>query len=79
MTTFELLRANESVLRLLNTNNVQLQDIERLEAYRQYKRLIAEGHKKEWIFYYLQEQYGVSKSTVLRLVERLETVVCFTP
>jgi len=72
MTNFEILKSNESLLRTLVLNGVRICDIEYLEMYDDYRRLVREGHKKTYIVSYLEEQYGCPVPTIYRVVKRLE-------
>lgn len=72
MKVYEILKANESLLRTLVLSKVRVNDIEWLEMYSDYKRLIKEGHKKTYIVSYLEEQYGCPVPTIYRVVKRLD-------
>ena len=72
MRVFETLKANESLLKILVLNGVRVADIEWLEMYDDYRRLMNEGHKKTYIVSYLEEQYGCPVPTIYRVVRRLE-------
>lgn len=72
MTQFELMRTAESLLRVMNDNNIDVSDIKYMKMYDDYRRLKEEGHKVGYIVYYLSEQYGCGETTVYRVVKRME-------
>ena len=53
-------------------NNVKPSDYSYVEMYSEYMRMRSEGHKYEYIVYYLSNQYNVSEASVYRIVKRLD-------
>jgi len=75
MTQYEILKANESLLRLLKENNVNTQDVLHLEAYEELRRLESEGHKKTFIVHYLSERFGIDVATLYRISARMKRII----
>lgn len=71
MRQYEFLKAVESVAKKMLDNGVNAADVEYLSMYEDYERMVAEGHKMTFIFYWLSEQYGVSERTIIRAVKRM--------
>lgn len=71
MRQYEFLKAVESVAKKMFDNGVNAADVEYLSMYEDYERMVAEGHKMTFIFYWLSEQYGVSERTIIRAVKRM--------
>lgn len=71
MTQYDVLRMCESTLRMLDNNGIDAKDIRYLDMYKDYVRLVAEGHKVTYIVAYLSERYEVGAATVYRAVERM--------
>ena len=71
MRQYEFLKAVESVAKTMQDNGVNAADVEYLSMYEDYERMVAEGHKMTFIFYWLSEQYGVSERTIIRAVKRM--------
>ena len=71
MTKLELLKLTKSTLSALERNKISPSDVRLLPMLEDYQRLRGEGHKYEWILYYLGDQYGMSRSAVYRAVKRL--------
>lgn len=73
----EVLKMAESVLKVLVANDVDMNDVKHLEMYEDLKRLKSEGHKKMYIYSYLEEQYGVPMTTIYRVEKRMEREIVF--
>ena len=53
MNVYEFLNTHKGVMEQLQTLPVQPSDVRYLELYKEYSRLIKEGHKKTYVFQYL--------------------------
>jgi len=72
MTHYELLKATKSICETMLANDTCLSDVRMLHVYEVYRQMIAERHKKEYIYQYILEQYGVSRSTMIRINKRMK-------
>lgn len=72
MNVYDFLKAGQSILTMLAENKVDARYVKYLELFEEYKRLDAEGHKKEYIVYYLQQEYGIGRATVYRVISEME-------
>lgn len=77
MTKYELIKSSSSILRLIAKNGINATDAEYISLYDDYRRMKSERQKYEFIMYYLSTQYGVSETTVWRIVKRMEQKVEF--
>lgn len=68
----DVLKMAESVLKMLIANDVDMNDVKYLRMYEDLKRLKSEGHKRMYIYSYLEEQYGVPMTTIYRVEKRME-------
>lgn len=68
----DLVRAARSLLQAIDENGVNVKDWRMLDLYDDYMRMKAEGHKLQYITYYLCDQYGVGTATVSRVVKRMQ-------
>lgn len=75
MTQYELLNAAESMVRIMADNGIKAEDVHYLSLYADWLRLRSEGHKVEYIAYYLSERYECNRATVYRVVKRMERVI----
>lgn len=72
MKAVDILRSSARVCRALAANGVEARDIRHVELYDEWSRMRAEGHKYAWFMYCLCRKYGVSESSLLRIVKRLD-------
>lgn len=75
MTIEELIKVNESLIRIMCDNGIDTCIVKHLEMYNDYKRLTKEGHKKTYIVGYLSDVYGVNERTVYRVVGKMNQEV----
>lgn len=70
MRAYELLIINKAMIELLAKNDLDVGDVKYIEAYKDYSRLMAEGHKQLYVLQYIEDEYDISKSTIKRLIKR---------
>jgi hypothetical protein len=70
MKAIELLIINKSMIELLAKNDLDVGDVKYIEAYQEYARLMAEGHKQLYVMQYIEDEYEISKSTIKRLIKK---------
>jgi hypothetical protein len=70
MKAIELLIINKSMIELLAKNDLDVCDVKYIEAYQEYARLMAEGHKQLYVMQYIEDEYEISKSTIKRLIKK---------
>ena len=75
MTKYELIKSVASVLVVLAENNINVADYRYVQLFEDYQRLKSEGHKYDYIVYYLSTQYECGETTVWRIVKRLQESV----
>lgn len=71
MTTYQLLKANESLFRLIADNKINITDVTHLSIYAEYQRMKEEGHKVSYITIYLADKYGMTDRGVYKVINRL--------
>lgn len=52
-----------------------MEDYRHVEMLDDYKQLVDNGHKKEYVMAVLMEKYGLSESTIRRVINRLQQPV----
>lgn len=72
MTTYQLLRANESLLRLIADNKINIADVAYLEIYSKFEQMKEEGHKVGYITVYLGDTYGMSERGIYKIINRMK-------
>lgn len=75
MTKYEFIKSVASVLAILAENNINVADYRYVQLFEDYQRLKSEGHKYDYIVYYLSNQYECGETTVWRIVKRLQESV----
>lgn len=71
MTNYEFLKQNRQVIEYMLNSSILPQDVRHLDMYEDYKRLLSEGHKKDYVIAYLSETYNISVRNIYRIVKRL--------
>lgn len=77
MTVSELVKANESLLKIMADNGVGTDIVRHLEMFADYDRLIKEGHKKTYVVQYLSEQYELNERRIYRIIRIMQKTVTF--
>lgn len=77
MTTYQLLRANESLLRLIADNKINVADVAYLEIYSQFEKMKKEGHKVGYITVYLGDKYGMTERGIYKIINRMKKKLNF--
>lgn len=62
-------------MRVIEEQGLQVGDWKWLELYAEWQRMRSEGHKFEFIVYYLADTFNLSRSSVYRIVKRMEKQV----
>ena len=71
MIKYELIKLSASICKALAEANIDPADVNYLRLYEEWLRMKAEGHKYDYILFYLGQQYGISKTTVWRIITRM--------
>ena len=72
MKAVDILNFASGICATMVNNKVKPSDYIYVEMYSEYMRMRSEGHKYEYIVYYLSNQYNVSEASVYRIVKRLD-------
>lgn len=75
MNVYEFLNTHKGVMEQLQSLPVQPSDVRYLELYKEYNRLMKEGHKKTYVLQYLSDEYSVDERTIYRVVKKFSTKV----
>lgn len=75
MNVYEFLNTHKGVMEQLQSLPVQPSDVRYLELYKEYNRLMKEGHKKTYVLQYLSDEYSVDERTIYRVVRKFSTEV----
>lgn len=72
MKVVDILNFASGICATMSKNNMNPSDYIYVEMYGEYMRMKSEGHKYDYIVYYLANQYNVSEASVYRIVKRLD-------
>lgn len=72
---YELLYTSRDLLAMLQSVGGNAADVGMLAAYMEYKRLLADGNKKEYIFAVMKDKYQLGRKAMLSIAEKMERVV----
>jgi hypothetical protein len=72
MKVIDIINIIEKPLEYLSDAGVNTSDVRHVKMYRQYLRLISEGHKKTNIVYHLAYEFKIGERTVYNVIDRLE-------
>lgn len=75
MTAYELLSMNALALKAMCDKSLRVSDIKHLELYKDYLRMMREGHKKTYIMQYLSDEYNISERMVYNVIEKFSSNV----
>lgn len=69
----EILKLNRELLKICMDVGIRVDDVQYIELYNDYNRLLADGEKVSYIVAILSERYGVCERKVYALIKRLQT------
>lgn len=75
MTGAELVKINRNALELMSKSDLRADDHRYIPLYDTYQRMREDGEKVNYIIAHLAEEYGISESSVKRIVRRLSAEV----
>lgn len=67
----EILKLNRELLNICRDVGIRMDDVQYIELYNDYNRLLAAGEKVSYIVAVLAERYAVSERKVYALIKRL--------
>jgi hypothetical protein len=73
-----LIRENGGLLRHLRNANITTDDIDKLNLYDEYTRLLNEGNKKLYIVSCLSDAYKVSDRQIYNIINKMEREIAWT-
>ncbi len=71
MKVIEILKLNRDLLNICRDVGIRMDDVQYIELYNDYNRLLAAGEKVSYIVAVLAERYAISERKVYALIKRL--------
>lgn len=59
----------------MQQQTVEISDVRYLDMYREYLRMVQEGHKKTYIIAFLSDEYNIGQRTVYRVIDKFSADV----
>lgn len=72
MTQFELIKANETILKAMIQNNISILDVNNLMIYEEYKARKAKKEKIGYIMCSLKDKYNTTERRIYGIVKRMK-------
>lgn len=73
MKVIEILKLNKELLKICRSVGIRIDDVQYIELYNDYNRLLIAGEKVSYIVAVLAERYAVSERKVYSLIKRLRS------
>ena len=71
MTVFDILNLYQTPFRLMLKSGIHIEDVNYIDLYKDYSRMIAHGDKVTYVVAVLADKYQVSERKVYTLLKRL--------
>ena len=75
MTNYELLIMNRSMVEVLLSNHININDVQNLQIYEQFIEMKKQGHKVTYITVFLAHKYGMTDRGIYKIIKRLSRSV----
>lgn len=75
MTGAELVKINRKPMELMSNHDLRTDDYRYIPLYDTYQKMRSDGEKVNYIIAHLAEEYGISESSVKRIIRRLSAEV----
>lgn len=75
MTNYELLIMNRSMVEVLLSNHININDVQNLQIYEQFIDMKKQGHKVSYITVFLAHKYGMTDRGIYKIIKRLSRSV----
>lgn len=72
MKAIDILTLAKGICTTLDKNDIKAGDVRYIQMYSDWQRLKKEGHKFDWIMYWLAKEHDTSESSVWRILRRLD-------
>ena len=72
MKVIEILQINKISLKILQNACIKVSDVQYIDMYDDYRKMISDGEKKSYAVAVLMDKYNISERQVYYMVKRLE-------
>ena len=71
MTRFDIIKMNESLLKVMNKNSINAYDIKYIDIITEYNELCSQKLKKAYILSHLSEKYRLSERNIYVVIKKM--------
>lgn len=75
MKGIELVKISREVLKALSENDIKLSDVNHIELFNDYEKMLSDGLKVTYIVEHLSDVYNVSVEQVYRILSRFKRTI----
>lgn len=75
MKGIELVKISREVLKALSENDIKLSDVNHIELFNDYEKMLSDGLKVTYIVEHLSDVYDVSVAQVYRILSRFKRTI----
>lgn len=75
MNCYELIKSNSSLLQILKTNQISVNDIDNLQIYEEFREMKKQNHKTVYCVNVLSDKYGKSQRTIYNIIDHFRSNV----
>ena len=75
MKGIEIVKISKEILKVLSENDIRLSDVNHIELFNDYERMLSEGMKVTYIVEHLSDVYNVSVAQVYRILSRFKRTI----
>jgi len=75
MKGIELVKISREVLKALSENDIKLSDVNHIELFNDYEKMLSDGLKVTYIVEHLSDVYNVSVAQVYRILSRFKRTI----
>lgn len=72
MNKYEILKINERLLNIIESNNINIRDVHHIPMYEEYKKMKAKKHKISYIVCYLGCKYSLTERGIYKILKRFD-------
>ncbi len=69
MNCYELIKSNSSLLQILKSNQISVNDIDNLKIYEEFSKMKKQNHKTVYCVCVLADKYGKSQRTIYNIID----------
>ena len=73
MKVIEILNLNKELLKKFQTAGIRIDDVQYIDLYNEYRKMVADGEKVSYIVATLATKYDISERKVYDLIRRFKT------